>query len=51
MNTKFMSLILEDMFEDKMYDILNDDLEEAYCFLSGSKSSFEMLDDCLKEEN
>ena len=30
MNTKFMSLILEDMFEDKMYDILNDDLEEAY---------------------
>lgn len=47
---KFMSLILEDMFEDKMHSILDDDLEEAYCFLSGSESSFEALSECNKEE-
>lgn len=47
---KVIGLIVEDLRDDIESAIMNDDLEEAFCFLSGSQSSYEILDQCLKED-
>lgn len=47
---KFISLITEDLRDDMESSIMDDDLEEAYCFLSGTQSSYEVLDESLKED-
>lgn len=47
---KVMGLIIEDLRDDIESAIMDDDLEEAFCFLSGSQSSYEILDQCSKED-
>lgn len=45
-----IKLISEDLRDDIESSIMDDDLEEAFCFLSGNQSSYEALDECLKED-
>ena len=45
-----IKMIAEDLRDDLESSIVDDDLEEAFCFLSGNKSSYENLDECSKED-
>ncbi len=48
---KFITAIAEDMKADFESSLINDDItEEAFCFLTGSKSSYELLDDNDQKE-
>lgn len=46
-----IAAIVEDMKADIEADLVDDDLsEEAFCFLTNSKSSYELLDEITQKE-
>ncbi|MDD3121974.1 MAG: hypothetical protein PHC62_00495 [Candidatus Izemoplasmatales bacterium] len=45
-----MTAIAEEMRADFEDSLIDDEMEEAFCFLTGSKSSYELLDECQEEE-
>lgn len=47
---KVIEMIAEDLRVDLESAIVDDDLEEAFCFLTGNQSSYENLDECSKED-
>lgn len=47
---KFIQIIAEDLVDDIDSSIMDDEMEEAYCFLSETESSYEVLDKCSKED-
>ncbi len=51
MMDNLMKAITEDLIDSIEENAMDDSLEEAYCFLSGQKSSYETLDDVLQDND
>lgn len=47
---KFITAIAEDMEAEFEASIIDDEMEEAFCFLTDSKSSYELLDETSDEQ-